>query len=975
VRSRDHQTGSPAAAGQPEKIAKLARQDEDTQVARPAADVHASGSDADQGVIEPGRSAAGDVPEAGTKRGSGGEPDRGGRGTRRRRSRPAPRRAWLRESRARGGKIWAAWSAAWAGSTAGRLSARAARQLGSHPGAASAGFARLTVLPAILVTAWLLPGLPLLLAGAFEPFPMLLISVPLAAVLVVIALRTVPSGWPRALPGLRRERARDMWYGLAGTIVVAVGFTIWQLIFRSEAVIVLRDSGAYVQAGFWIAQHGSLPIPQSLAAFGGGHPGLTFSSPGFIASGSSVVPGSVAGLPMLLGMGFWVHGVPAAMAMGPILGGLAVLAFGGLAGRLAGPRWAAAGALVLALTLPEQYTSRAALGETAMQILLFGGLCLVIDAITVNRRARVAGNLAPAGPGPRSQPPAPMPGGAGELLTAGGPEPPPATAQPPLSAEESAEAAAATTRLDPAPGRGDRSRRRRDWGSARGWRLARGWHPARRWRGAGDGRSWPGGPSRGRWRNSLPGANRAAGNGRGRFKPRRAMIALGGLCLGLTSVVQVGGLLDVVPAIAFAGILIARRRAVGIAFSIGLVIGAGYGLAAGYLLARPFMAALKPDPEVIGLIAALLAAATMATVELLRYPRVRGGLRKALSRRPLRWLPAACAIVAVLAVAALALRPYLQTVREAATGAEPRYIGLLQHAEQLRPDPGRTYAEDTLYWVIWYVGAPAILLGAFGLALLVRRCVRALITWRDPAGSARTWALPLAVIAAGAAAVLWNPAITPDQPTASRRLVPLVLPGLIACAIWASAWLVGWARERGASAVAASLVAVCCVAALLVPTAVTTFGLGLTHSGKGGGLRAVANGLALKRIGQGQIKAVSGLCASIRPDSSVIVVDRLVADRFLQVIRGMCNVPAAEMVNVPAADVAIAIAGIGRAGRRPVLIGARARQLAGYGGSPAKVLDLSTTQEPHTLTQPPTTRWGVRYVIWLTMPSGFGVGT
>ncbi len=106
------------------------------------------------------------------------------------------------------------------------------------------------------------------------------------------------------------------------------------------------------------------------------------------------------------------------------------------------------------------------------------------------------------------------------------------------------------------------------------------------------------------------------------------MIALGGLALAMTSVVQVGGLLDVVPAIAFVGILIAGRRAMGAAFSIGLLVGVAYGLADGYLLARPFMAALKPLPEVIGLIAVWVAAFTLAAVELLRYPRLRGGLRR-----------------------------------------------------------------------------------------------------------------------------------------------------------------------------------------------------------------------------------------------------------------------------------------------------------------------------------------------------------
>src|SRR4029077_4669228 len=49
---------------------------------------------------------------------------------------------------------------------------------------AGGAFARLTVLPAVLVIAWLVPGLPLLLAGVFSPAVMLLISVPLAIIIV-----------------------------------------------------------------------------------------------------------------------------------------------------------------------------------------------------------------------------------------------------------------------------------------------------------------------------------------------------------------------------------------------------------------------------------------------------------------------------------------------------------------------------------------------------------------------------------------------------------------------------------------------------------------------------------------------------------------------------------------------------------------------------------------------------------------------
>jgi len=249
----------------------------------------------------------------------------------------------------------------------------------------------------------------------------------------------------------------------------------------------------------------------------------------------------------------------------------------------------------------------------------------------------------------------------------------------------------------------------------------------------------------------------------------------------------------------------------------------------------------------------------------------------------------------VAALIALAVRPYVQIVREPATRAAAAYVASLQRLGHLRVDPGRLYAEDTLYWVIWYVGLPAVLLGGFGRrapgaarppsADLVARPLR-----RDP-----HLGLPVMVICCGSAAVLWQPQTVPDQPWASRRLVPLVLPGLVLCAIWASAWLRQRARSRGASRTAASVAAAFCVVALLVPTVATTFGLGLTHSGQGGSLRPSSDGLALKRTGLGEVGAVDGLCSSLGPSASVVIVDRLVAAEFSQVIRGMCGVPVAWM--------------------------------------------------------------------------------
>src|SRR5215467_8721830 len=268
------------------------------------------------------------------------------------------------------------------------------------PDAAGVLLARPTVLPAVLLLAWLVPGVPLLLAHNFEPAPMLLISVPLAIVFVALGLRVVPAGWPRLLPaGRATEPGWTRWFGLLATVALVAGLTTWQLIDNSQALIVVRAPGTYLQTGYWIAQHGSLPIPESLTAFGGAHPGLHFASTGFLTHGSGIYPAVAPGLPMVLAGAFWVHGTTAAIAMGALLGGLAVLSFAGLVARLVGPQWAPAGALVLGISMPQQYVSRTTLSETALQITLFGGLCLLADSVGLRAARPAAGWAVVAHPG------------------------------------------------------------------------------------------------------------------------------------------------------------------------------------------------------------------------------------------------------------------------------------------------------------------------------------------------------------------------------------------------------------------------------------------------------------------------------------------------------------------------------------------------------------------------------------------------
>jgi hypothetical protein len=747
--------------------------------------------------------------------------------------------------------------------------------------AAGSALARLTALPAILIAAWLLPGLPLLLGGSFLPVPMLLISVPLAAALTVNGLREVPATWPRSGPARTAPaRAWPAWFGLLATVAVVTGLIAWQIRESSQSLIVLRDAGTYLQAGYWAAQHGGMAIAQQATAFGGAHQGLVFASSGFLSRGSSLFPAVTPGMPMLIAAGFWIHGITGAQAVGPILGGLAALSFAGLVARLVGPQWAPAGALVLGVSLPQQYISRSTLSETALQVVLFGGLCLLADSMLV----RSAFRPAPAGPSAPAGPDGPA------------------------------------------------------------HRVS----PLRRLAAPGTWAVW--------------------------LTPERVLAGLAGLALGFGLLLSLDALLYLLPAIPFAALLLISRRPQGVPFLIGFALAAAYGLAGMYVLDRPFLDTVGGTVAIAGVAAVWLLALSVVAGQLTRLPSVRRTVPALLAKIPLRWLPEIGGLVTVAALTVFAIRPYVQTVRGHPSAAVATFIAGLQRAQGLPIDPGRLYSEQTLYWVIWYIGLPTLLLGGVAVAALVCNSLRALLTWRDPDLRWRLWALPIAIVCAGSAVVLWAPEIAPDQPWASQRLAVIVLPGLILGACWAAAWLTVRARSRGAGAATAALVGLFCTAAMLVPTVATTFGIGISHSGSKGGLKPVAQGLALRRTGEGETAAVSALCAQIPRKASVVIVSGNVASQFSQVIRGMCGVPVASMAGQPATAVNTVLAAIRSAGRRPVILAASAGRLSGFGGTPVRVLDLATASDPHQLTQLPTAPGRVRFRVWMTLPPAASVG-
>jgi hypothetical protein len=422
----------------------------------------------------------------------------------------------------------------------------------------------------------------------------------------------------------------------------------------------------------------------------------------------------------------------------------------------------------------------------------------------------------------------------------------------------------------------------------------------------------------------------------------RAVTALGGLALGLTVLVRIDGVSDILPVIPYAGLLLVGRRPQALPLLAGAAVGAAYGGINAVVLSRPYVLSIQGSLRPLAAVAVAALAATAVGVLVLRrrgLPDLRG-----------TWMPGAAAALAVVIMIGFAVRPYVQTVHGQATPLAKRVMAGYQRADHLPVDPTRLYYEISLHWVFWYIGLPVVVLGTLGGALLARRCLR---------GEAPGWVLPLLAFAWIIVVTLARPGITPDQPWASRRLVPAVLPGFLLLAVWAAGWLLDWLRRAGLAPLIRRGAAVLAATALLLPAAVTTFGL--SFSG--------ANGLATKTTYSGEIAAVDHLCAAIPAHASVVVVNYATASRFVQLIRGMCGVPAARLFLPDPASVQATVAGIRHAGRRPVLLAAKQAQLTRFGGPARQVMDLHAAADAHPLTGPPTGTSHLTLTVWMWAPA------
>jgi hypothetical protein len=423
---------------------------------------------------------------------------------------------------------------------------------------------------------------------------------------------------------------------------------------------------------------------------------------------------------------------------------------------------------------------------------------------------------------------------------------------------------------------------------------------------------------------------------------RRLPSLLGGLALGLTILVRIDGLRDVLPVVAFAGLLVALRRRTGPPLFAGLVAGVGAGVLEGYVMSRPYLHYIRGSLLPLLYIGAVVVVASAVVSLVIR----RWGLPDLTRfRMPELAVPATFAVMAFFAA-----RPDFQIVRRVPNNPDDKanasYVGSLQRSLGLRFDPNRQYSELSLHWVTWYIGVPAALLGTIGAGLLIRKLLRRRRV---------DWALPYALIAWTTLTTLWRPGITPDHPWASRRLIVVVIPGMLLFALWAVAWATRHVRRLGYGRGVARCVVVTGALLVTVPAAMTSYGMAFTATE------------------QGEVAQARSMCHQIGPNASVILVERVTADRFTQLIRGMCGVPTGRVTvppgygSAPTDDVTRIVRKILATGRRPVVLGANAVDIAPY-GSARRVFHVFARRDPGDLTTPPKGTWSLTINVWMADP-------
>ncbi|MGW8435572.1 hypothetical protein ACWGSK_04920 [Nocardiopsis sp. NPDC055551] len=422
------------------------------------------------------------------------------------------------------------------------------------------------------------------------------------------------------------------------------------------------------------------------------------------------------------------------------------------------------------------------------------------------------------------------------------------------------------------------------------------------------------------------------------------LAAIAGVVLGLGVLVRIDAIRDLLPVIGFVGLFLVARRGQALPLLGGLVVGVVYGLVAGYGYSLPYLEYLSDSMNPLLLISSVVIFITVVlTAALWRY-----GLPHT---ERVRWLPNAVGLLAILVMVGFAIRPLLWPDYGHGSDFTDQWVAAVQQTEGLPIEGSRTYYDMSLYWVGWYVGLGTVMFAALGVALVLRR----LTLRRDT-----QWLLPAMLLVWTVATTLLRPAITPDHPWASRRLIVLVIPAFILFALWFLAWLTRYCersvRYGHGGPLARSLPAVVAAGAavaMLGPTLVTS-----------------AAGIMGYRQDIGTVAATERLCASLPRDASVIVVDSGMAGAYMPLLRNVCGAPTAAMDAPDEESVDRVVGAVYERDRTPVLAAPEWNQLDEVTDADEAERDFYVVadMDPSTLMEPPTGSWDFRGSVWTVVP-------
>jgi len=307
------------------------------------------------------------------------------------------------------------------------------------------------------------------------------------------------------------------------------------------------------------------------------------------------------------------------------------------------------------------------------------------------------------------------------------------------------------------------------------------------------------------------------------------------------------------------------------------------------------------------------------------------------------------AVVAVaVAVGVWLVRPLVTTARSSRNAAYAANLEVLQRAERVTVDGARTYAENSVQWLSWYLSPTVMLLGIAGMGYVVWRVVR---------GERREFLPFLGLFVGVTALYAWRPSIDPNQVWAMRRFFPVTIPGVLLLAALGAELLAHWLNrllftDRDRTRLTAILAICLAGPALIVP------------------LREVRPVIFQPELAS-LVSSIDTVCAEIPSNALVYIpTSGLFADRMAPALRSMCGAHVA-IGDTTAADPATArqLQATAATEQRPFFV---------VSDGPTPFGASATVPSPHLATSPDYKRlaltvesvpdhfWDERFDVWVS---------